>query len=555
MIFFDVPQTNFSKLLYGELVKDYNIAMEKSESKVKDVLAAWYGNHIILVSESVIVGILTGLVIVAFRKSIDFISLFRIYFYGGLEDFTLIKFIGAILVTAILGLFMGFLIKKYPAIKGSGVSQIKGNFMQKIALSPCPELPLKFIGGVMSIATGLSVGREGPSVQIGAYVGSAFEKIGKQSHIEKVCLITSGAAAGLAATFGAPFAGVVFAIEDLHQYLSPLLLTCVMAGAVSGDFVAALFFKAGAIFDFSGLQIFPLKYFGWLIILGVAAALIGDLFKKSIYASQKFYTALRIPLEFRPLIPYVLSVPASICLPFIVSGGDHLIESLILKTDNFSLNFLILLLVTKLIFTGISAGSSAIGGIFVPLLSCGALTGIIFSKLLIGFNFIEPDYAMSLMIFAMAAFFATVIKAPLTAIVLLTETSGHFFYLGGVVLTVFSAYITANLIHSPANDDVILKQLLADKTQKDEDKKSKKDEGKQMFEVFISPSCLLDGKLISQIDWPANCLIVSLARGEEELIPSGQTKITAGDRLIILTDSTNINRAIDTIGKMSGNEE
>lgn len=527
--------------------------MKKYESTAKNVLKAWYGNHLVLVSESLIVGILTGFVITLFRKSIDILSALRINFYEGTNAALTIKIIAGLAVTALVGLFMGFLIKKYPAIKGSGVSQIKGNFMQKIALSAWPELPLKFIGGVLSISGGLSVGREGPSVQIGAYVGSAFEKIGKQSHIEKVCLVTSGAAAGLAATFGAPFAGVVFAIEDLHQYLSPLLLTCVMAGAVAGDFVSSLFFKQGAVFNFEGIQLFPLKYFGWLILLGILTALIGHIFKKAIYTSQKIYGKLNIPLTVRPFFPFLLSVLVCIFLPFAASGGDHLIEAL--AEENFSIKILLILLTAKIIFTGLSAGSGAVGGIFVPLLSCGALTGILFSKLLAGWNIIEADYAINVMIFAMAAFFATVIKAPLTAVVLLTEISGNLFHLGGILLTAFSAYITANLIRSPANDDVLLKQLLADKSGKKDGSKNTKEEGKQMFEIFVSPKSELDGKLVSQIEWPADCLIVSVARGEEELIPDGKTKIGAGDRLLILTDSENINENIDIIGKMGEAEE
>lgn len=527
--------------------------MKKYESTAKNVLKAWYGNHLVLVSESLLVGIITGLVITAFRKSIDIISTFRINFYERTSIALIMKIGAGLAVTALAGLFMGFLIKKYPAIKGSGVSQIKGNFMRKIALSAWPELPLKFIGGIVSISGGLSVGREGPSVQIGAYIGSAFEKIGKQSHIEKVCLITSGAAAGLAATFGAPFAGVVFAIEDLHQYLSPLLLTCVMAGAVAGDFVSSLFFKPGAVFNFEGIQLFPLKYFGWLILLGILTAVLGHIFKKSIYTAQKMYSSLNIPPALRPLFPFLLSVFVCIWLPFTASGGDHLIEAL--AEEHFSIPMLLILLAAKIIFTGLSAGSGAIGGIFVPLLSCGALTGILFAKVLAALNIIEADYAINVMIFAMAAFFATVIKAPLTAVVLLTETSGNFFHFGGILLTAFSAYITANLIRSPANDDVLLKQLLADKTEKKDGGNNTKEAGKQMFEIFVSPQSELDGKSVHQVEWPEDCLIVSLARGEEEVIPDGKTKISAGDRLLILTGSENINEYIEIIGKMGEAEE
>ena len=529
--------------------------MSNTGLSTKKILENWYGNHLIIAGESFIVGILTGLAITAFRKSIDFLSSLRIDFYdkavSGLLNpaFGTIFSLGVLILTVIiLGLFMGFIIKKYPMIKGSGVSQIKGKFMKKLDMTPWPELPLKFLGGVLNISAGLSVGREGPSVQIGAYIGSAFEKIGKTSHIERVCLVTSGAAAGLAATFGAPFAGIVFAIEDLHQYLSPLLLTCVMLGAFAGDLTASVFFKQGAIFDFHGLQLFPIKYFGWLILMGAAAALIGHLFKKSIYTSQKMYGKLKIPPQFLPLIPYLISIPVCLFFPLAASGGDHLIEAL--AEHSFPISMLILILAAKIIFTGLSAGSGAIGGIFVPLLSCGALTGIIFSNILVYFNLIEAQYAVNLMVFAMAAFFTTVIKAPITAIVLLAETSGDLFHLGGLVLTTAAAYITANIIKSPPNDEVLLKQIL-DSEDFANKKEKAEDHGKQVFEVCVSPESFLDGKKIMDIQWPDDCLIVSIARGEEEIIPDGSTSISAGDRLVVLTHGHHVESHLEQIAEMA----
>ncbi|WP_353933400.1 ClC family H(+)/Cl(-) exchange transporter [Treponema denticola] len=525
--------------------------MKYTGLSTKKILENWYGNHLIIAGESFIVGILTGLAITAFRKSIDFLSSLRIDVYDKAvsgQFGTVFGFGVLILAVTVLGLFMGFIIKKYPMIKGSGVSQIKGKFMKKLDMSPWPELPLKFLGGVLNISAGLSVGREGPSVQIGAYIGSAFEKIGKTSHIERVCLVTSGAAAGLAATFGAPFAGIVFAIEDLHQYLSPLLLTCVMLGAFAGDLATSLFFKQGAIFDFQGLQLFPIKYFGWLILMGAAAALIGHLFKKSIYTSQKMYRKLKIPPQFSPLIPYLISVPVCIFLPLAASGGDHLIEAI--AEHSFPLSMLVLILAAKIIFTGLSAGSGAIGGIFVPLLSCGALTGIIFSNILVYFNLIEAQYAVNLMVFAMAAFFTTVIKAPITAIVLLAETSGDLFHLGGLVLTTAAAYITANIIKSPPNDEVLLKQILNSEDFANKKEKAE-DHGKQVFEVCVSPESFLDGKKIMDIQWPDDCLIVSIARGEEEIIPDGSTSISAGDRLVVLTHGHYVEFHLEQIAEMA----
>lgn len=523
----------------------------KSRNTTKSILQSWQSSHVILTFESLLTGILTGLVITLFRRLISSVSSLRNSFYEKINVDNLLLILPAVTAAVILGLIIGYLIKKYPVIKGSGVSQIKGNFMNKLDLLPWPELPLKFLGGIINIGAGLSVGREGPSVQMGAYVGSAVERIGKRSHLERLCLITSGAAAGLAAAFGAPFAGIIFAVEDLHQYLSPLLLTCVMIGAFAGDFVASYFFHPGAEFNFKNIRLFPLNYFGYLIILGVITAIIGHIFKNSIYKSQSLYSKLNIPLRLRPVIPFIVSVPVCIFLPLAASGGDYLIEVLAEKT--FSVKMLLIILTVKIIFTGISAGSGAIGGIFVPLLACGALTGVLFSRILIFCNLIEQSYTINIMIFAMAGFFTTVIKAPLTAIILLLEISGNLFHLGGLVVTVLSSYMTANFMRSPANDEVLLKQILNDKDISDT-KDSASDSRKELFEISINPESYLDGRLISEVIWPVNFLIVSIARGEEEIIPDGRTKLAAGDRLIILTESKHIKEYVSEINALANIE-
>ena len=337
--------------------------------------------------------------------------------------------------------------------------------MQRLKLSVWPELPLKFLGGVMDIGLGLSLGREGPSVQIGAYIGDAVEKIGKRSFTERICLLTAGAAAGLAGTFNAPFAGVLFAIEDLHQYLTPLLLVCVMAGAFASDFIVCLFFGNHNAFNLSATIDYPLDQTVYLIGLGILVAVIGHLFKKSIYASQALYERLRIPPHLRPVFPFLLVIPFFLIFGYVNGGGDELIEAV--KEHHFSIYMLVLLLFAKILFTGISAGSGAIGGIFVPLFACGAIGGLIYAKSLAHFGLLDVALIENMMIYGMVACFATVIKAPLTACAIIIETCANMHNLSPIVLTSLVAYTTANLIGSASHDEVLLEQILKSKEGED----------------------------------------------------------------------------------------
>lgn len=522
--------------------------------KNKSLAAVNHKNYLFLIFESLVIGILTGLVITTFRFFINLITSFRLNFYSVLQNNIFMLFASAA-VLLISGLTVGIMIKKYPMIRGSGVAQIEGVFMQKLKMSPIPELPLKFLGGILGIGLGISVGREGPSVQIGAYVGDTVEKLGKRSFVERVCLITAGAAAGVSSTFNAPFSGVVFALEDLHQYFSPLLLACIMAGSFAADFTASLFFGAGSVFHFDTAQLFPIIKFGWLIGLGIFTAFIGHLFKNSIYFFQALYEKLHISSVIRPVFPFLLTIPAGIFFVYSTGGGDELIESLSHQT--FGIKTLAMLLVVKIAFTGISAGSGAIGGIFVPLLACGALGGAIYSSLLVQLGFLETPLIPSMIVFAMAACFTTVIKAPLTACVLVFETSGASLpHLGGLVLTCLSAYITANLIGSKAHDHVMLTQLLASvgNNVKQEEKNASSSKIKQVFEIPVYPESFAALKKISEIRFPDGCFITGICRGDNEIIPDGNTSIYAGDKLIVLADTADTAKTLQELKTITGSD-
>ncbi len=489
--------------------------------------------HLLLIFESLLTGMLTGLLIAAFRFGIHAVKTLRhsVYPFVTANALLLTEVLAALIVA---GLVTGYIITKRPIVKGSGIAQIGGVFMQKLAFFPCIELPLKFIGGILCIGGGLSVGREGPSVQLGAYVGDIVDRISKRSFFERVCLMTAGAAAGLSAAFHAPFTGMVFALEDLHRYFSPLLLVCIMAGSFAADFVASSIFGAGALFQCDSMRVYPLHQFVWLVGLGVFTALVGHLFKESIYFSQKLYEKLRIPQQYRPIIPFLLSLPIGIWVGYAAGGGDEIIEAL--THESLPFKVLLVLLAVKIIFTGLSAGSGAIGGVFVPLLACGALSGVLYTKLLVHFGLIDPVFSVNMMFFGMAACFTTVLKTPLSACALILETSGNMYHLGGLVLSSLAAYITANVIGSEGHNHVLLSQFLYAAEANPEMKKAEETglRSTQIFEFFIQPHSPVHLKKVKEVRWPEDSLIIGVLHGETERLPNGETTLYAGDKLIIL---------------------
>ena len=503
-------------------------------SETETLLKKRHENKWLLVFESLLTGLLTGLVITGFRLSISYLRNIRVALYAVIRSTGALGVILALIGLVLAGLFVGFIITKWPMIRGGGVAQIEGVFMQKLHFSPLSELPLKFIGGILTIGLGLSVGREGPSVQLGAYVGDAVERIGKRSFTERVCLITAGAAAGLSATFNAPFAAVIFALEDIHHHLTPLLLACVMAGSFAGDFAGSILLGSGPTFRFFTAVEFPLSQFAWLVGLGMFVALIGHGFKQSIFLFQRCYKALHIPQMLRPIIPFLLSLPIGLWHSYSSGGGDGLIR--LLTEQSFPITMLLTFLTVKLLFTGISAGSGAIGGIFVPLLACGAVGGALYATILVRFGLLAQEHVNAMILFGMAACFTTVIKAPLTACVIVFETSGAFHQLSGLVLTCFTAYLTASFIGSQAHDHIVLTQILESEYQSPGQKTNAKAGAPQLYELPIGLHSIAALKKVGETDWPQKCRVVGVVHGEHESVPDGNTVLYPGDKVIVLAE-------------------
>ena len=263
-------------------------------------------------------------------------------------------------------------------------------------------------------------------------------------------------------------------------------------------------------------------------------ALVGHGFKQSIYFFQRCYKTLHIPPVLRPVVPFLLSLPVGLWLSYSSGGGDGLIKAL--TEQSFPLTTLLMFLAVKLLFTGISAGSGAIGGIFVPLLACGATGGALYATALVHLGLLAPEHVNTMILFGMAACFTTVIKAPLTACVIVFETSGALHQLSGLVLTCLTAYLTASFIGSQAHDHILLTQILESDSRAVNKKSGTESGSPQLYELPIGLHSIAALKKINEMEWPQKCRIVGVMHGEHESIPDGNTVLYPGDKLIVLAE-------------------
>ncbi|MHB9294038.1 ClC family H(+)/Cl(-) exchange transporter [Hollandina sp. SP2] len=429
--------------------------MYKPRYTLPELMHRSYSSRLVLILESILIGFMVGFIIVFFRYLLTQIDTLRQGIYK--VPHSSMYWLGWSVILALIGLFLGWAAKVWPLIKGSGIPQIKGALAESLPLN-YRELPIKLLTGLLGLGAGLSLGWEGPSVQIGAYVGKGVLSIFPKSKQEQHWLIASGSAAGVAAAFNAPLAGVLFVLEELQSSFSPLFLACAMGASMTADAVAGAFFGLGPVFDFRYIGVLSLKDIPWVIILGVSCGLLGDLFKRLLYWTLAGYDKCRIPQIIRPVIPLLVSIPLGLLWFDVLGGGHDLIESL--AHEGRPLGVLALLLVGKILFTLLSYGSGTSGGIFLPLLVCGALIGDLLGLCLWQLGYIVEGQNLNFIILGMAAFFTSVVKAPITGIVLILEMSANFNHLGNLVLVSLCALITSELLASQPVYVVLLERIL-----------------------------------------------------------------------------------------------
>jgi len=504
---------------------------EKHHPTIYNTIFHWQNFRLKLVLEGIAIGLFSGLLIVLYRYLLEKAEILtsRIQLLQITNPWSIPLWF---ILLLFIGYLVGNIIKHEPMVSGSGIPQVKGVLLRQLDMNWWKVIIGKFIGGVLSIGAGLSLGREGPSVQIGAAVGQGFSRIFQRIKIEEKYLITSGASAGLSAAFNAPLAGAIFALEELHKSFSPLVLLSAMSASLTADFVSKEFFGLKPVFNFSHLSPLPLNYYLYLIFLGITVGIGGVLFNHILLKSQSFYHKQKwLPIQLRPMIPLLAAGILGLLLPQVLGGGHKLIHSLV--NDIVPFKLLLLVLIVKFLFTMLSYGSGAPGGIFLPLLVIGALIGDVFGIIAVKIFHFSPEYLNNFIILAMAGYFTSIVKAPITASILITEMTGSFSHLLSLTVVSITSYLTADILNSKPIYDSLLERILGNRGYNSYIGDSKT---KVLLEIAVGLDTALDQKMVKELEWPSQCLLVGIKRGEKELIPRGNTTIYAGDYLIVLTD-------------------
>jgi CIC family chloride channel protein len=418
--------------------------------------------HFKLLFYALLIGLLAGLVGGFFRMTLSYIETFRDQLYANVIHSNWTTWIGPILF-AISGISIAlFLVRKYaPEAAGSGVHEIEGALDGIRPMRWKRIIPIKFIASLFSLGSGLLLGREGPTIQLGANIGKMVKDSLGQSEVQNNPLVSAGAAAGLASAFNAPFAGIIFVIEEMHGHFkfSFYSVAAIMIGAGSADFIVRILVGSKPIIQ---MMVFPSPnlYGLWLfIILGLLCSLIGYTYNKMLIFSLNFFQfSHKIPILYTGAFVGVLISVIGILSPDMIGGGYDTITKVL--DNSFPLSFLLFLFLVRMALSFFSYSFGVPGGIFLPMLTLGIILGIVF-------GIIMQNYFPSLIshpgVFAiagMAGIFAATVRAPLTGLVLAVEmTSNYELLLPLIITTVTAAVFTTLLGNKPIYTTLLARSL------------------------------------------------------------------------------------------------
>lgn len=413
---------------------------------------------IMLITEGLYVGLVGGFVVLLYRVALNFAGNWLLKSLSYIKGNPL-RCAVWFLVLAGLAWIVGRLVKWEPMISGSGIPQVEGEVAGRLSQNWKRVLPAKFAGGFLCMLGGLSLGREGPSIQLGAMAGQGISRALGRSKREERFLMTCGASAGLSAAFHAPLAGMMFAVEEIHKEFSIPILLPVMTASVTADYIASHILGLDPVFRFQITEYLPQNYYWMLILLGILVGISGVFYNWGMLKAQILYRKLPFLKETgRLLIAFLTAGVLGLVMPSVLGSGSGLIVSL--TKGEMVLGMVVLTLVVKFLFSAVSFGSGAPGGIFFPLLILGALLGAVFAMTGAEFFGLDPVYINNFVLLGMTGFFTAIVRAPLTGIILLFEMSGSISQMLSLSIVSVTAYIVATLMRSEPIYDSLLKRIL-----------------------------------------------------------------------------------------------
>ncbi|WP_400765684.1 ClC family H(+)/Cl(-) exchange transporter [Methylosinus sporium] len=333
-----------------------------------------------------------------------------------------------------------YLVRRFvPAAVGSGIPHVESVIDGSEPPSPPLLLPVKFIGGVLAMGAGLALGREGPSVQMGATLAHQFGRYLRYDWRDQQSLLAAGAGAGLAAAFNAPLAGAAFVLEELLRRFDMRHATIALGASVGAISVVRLLLgpepelRVAAHYPVGPLDV-PLG-----LALGAVMGLASLAYNRAILRALDFADRSPLPAEAKAALVGAGVGAIGFLAPDLVGGGDLLTQKTL--DGAYALDALPLVFALRFALGVVSYAAGTPGGLFAPLLALGAEIGLFFGLMIPGEDALTMGMKFALI--GMASFFAAVVRAPLTGMILITEMTDNSELLLPMLAACFAAMAIA----------------------------------------------------------------------------------------------------------------
>jgi CIC family chloride channel protein len=416
----------------------------------EDRLPARPGQWLFLMLVASLVGALAGVVGAAFRIALMEVARGRLAMIEWSHHSGL-SWLGWVFPTLACGIGAAvacFFTQRFaPTTAGSGIPRVEAVLRHHLRPASIWILPVKFFGGALGIGSGLALGREGPTVQMGGTVGRLVGDALKRYVPEPWTLIAAGAGAGLAVAFNAPLAAVIFVVEELLHRFSARVFSATLMACITGTVVLRLMLGDATEFGSPRLTVLPSDVLPSYLVLGVLAGLLGVAFNLSLIGGLRLSDrAAAWPRGAKGALVGAGAGLLAWFLPNLVGGGETIAQGAIDTT--FPWAVLSGLLLTRFVLTIASYSSGAPGGIFAPLLALGALLGSAFAAAETSLLH-RPHDPAPYAIVAMAACFTSIVRSPLTGVVLLLEMTGSWPLILPMMAASVTAYAVPELLGNP----------------------------------------------------------------------------------------------------------
>jgi CIC family chloride channel protein len=398
--------------------------------------------HQLFLALTIVVGVMAGLSAVLFTLGIDATARFAF----GLDPSTARIFLIPVTVSLLTGVLLA---KVFPNVRGSGVPQTKAAFHLHSGYIPL-HVPIgKFLTGVLCIGSGHSIGREGPSVQIGAGIASFVGRWSGLPAQRVKDLVPVGAAGALAAAFNTPVSAVLFALEEIIGDLNAALLGSTVVASVASVVVARAILGNEPLFH---VPEYHLVHPGELLayaVLGVTGGLLSVLFCRGLLGVRRAF--LQLPVfsrVFQPAVGGVIVGALLIVVPQVMGVGYEYVDQAL--NGGLLFRTMAILCVAKIAATIVSYSSGNAGGIFAPSLYIGAMAGGAIGMLVQRFAPFPTADAGAYALVGMGALFAGIIRAPMTSVFMIFEiTQDYQILVPLMVANMLSLEISRRLQRTP----------------------------------------------------------------------------------------------------------